>query len=233
MSGRGELGREDRTAHPRVLSFNADNQWELAVEPLMNEGKCGRGVGPGLAFGKAMVSHHSDGFIGLIPCAVAGSSLKGWERGGDLYFNAIHRVRLAMHKGELAGALWHGGESESEAEASAMTYGDRLAVFIRAIRRDVGVANLPIVVGQLGQFFCEQKARLNPFAQFINETLAQLPARVPQTASVSSENLQDAGDGEHFDAASQRELGRRFAHEMVRLMNRQEPEIAGRGILET
>jgi hypothetical protein len=47
--------------------------------------------------------------------------------------------------------------------------------------------------------------------------LAKIPARVPHTGCASSAGLTHKGDQVHFDTASQRELGRRYAVEMARL----------------
>src|SRR5689334_8195874 len=50
MAGRGELGAEDKTPHPRVLVLTTNDTWELAVEPITRDRKSGLGVGPGFAF---------------------------------------------------------------------------------------------------------------------------------------------------------------------------------------
>src|SRR5687767_12953069 len=84
MAGRGAVGEEDRTPQPRVLVFTADERWEPAVEPITRDRKSGLGVGPGLAFGKAMAERDPAVTIGLIPCAVGGTPLSRWEKGGDL-----------------------------------------------------------------------------------------------------------------------------------------------------
>src|SRR5262249_24576757 len=75
MAGRGELGTEDQTPHPRVLSFSLSNLWELAIEPVTRDRPSGLGVGPGLAFGKAMAERNPEATIGLVPCAVGGTPL--------------------------------------------------------------------------------------------------------------------------------------------------------------
>ena len=56
MAGRGKIEAEDKTPHPRVLMFTLENNWEAAVEPITQDKPKMLGVGPGLAFGKAMAS---------------------------------------------------------------------------------------------------------------------------------------------------------------------------------
>jgi hypothetical protein len=219
MAGRGKIGPEDKTPHPQVLVFTPANRWESAVEPITHDKPTMLGVGPGLAFGKAMAETKSGATIGLVPCAFGGTPLKRWERGGDLYLNAVHRARLAMHDGTLKGILWHQGESDSGTSTNAHTYGDRLAKMIKDIRADLGAPNLPVVVGQIGEFLYDRGPEHSPYARVVNDALAKLPERVPFTGCASAKDLKHKGDQLHFDAASQRELGRRYAAEMLRLWN--------------
>src|SRR5262249_11968425 len=118
MAGRGVPEKEDLTPHPRVLRFTYGGFWTNAVEPV-NRGEHGKtaGVGPGLAFGKAMAEANPDVVIGLVPCAVGGTPLERWEKGADLYTNAVARAHAAMKVGTLAGIIWHQGESDSKTEA--------------------------------------------------------------------------------------------------------------------
>ncbi len=217
MAGRGQLGPEDKTPHPRVLCFTLQNKWEPAVEPVTHDKPGMLGVGPGLAFGKAMAEHDPGVTIGLVPCAVGGTPLKRWQRGGDLYSNAVHRAQLAMREGTLKGIIWHQGESDSGAATNANTYSDRLAQMIQDIRADLGAPNLPFVVAQIGEFLYDRGPGHAAYPRVVNAALAALPEKVPATACVLSKGLKDKGDVLHFDAASQRELGRRYAVEMIRL----------------
>jgi hypothetical protein len=217
MAGRGEIGPEDKTPHPRVLMFTLSNRWEPAVEPITHDKPGVLGVGPGLAFGKAMAEHNPRVTLGLVSCAFGGTPLKRWERGGDLYSNAVQRARLAMRDGTLKGILWHQGESDSSAATNANSYGKRLGQMVQDIRSGLGSPNLPFVAGQIGEFLYDRGPGKTPYARVVNEAFAKLPDAVPATGCVFSKGLTHKGDVLHFDAASQRELGRRYAAEMIRL----------------
>ncbi len=217
MAGRGKLAAEDQTPHPRVLVFTLQNKWEPAVEPITRDKPRMLGVGPGLAFGKAMAEKQPGATIGLVPCALGGTQLRRWQRGGDLYSNAVHRARLAMRDGTLAGILWHQGESDSGTATNANTYGARLGQMILDIRADLNTPHLPFVVGQIGEFLYDRGPDRSPYARVVNAALADLPNKVPATGCARSSGLRDKGDQLHFDAASQRELGRRYAAAMLRL----------------
>jgi hypothetical protein len=217
MAGRGQIGPEDTTPHPRVLVFTLANQWEPAIEPVTHDKPGMLGVGPGLAFGKAMAGNDPDVTIGLVPCAFGGSPLKRWQSSGDLYSNAVNRAKLAMREGTLKGILWHQGESDAGMATNATSYSDRLAQMIRNIRADLASPDLPFVAGQIGEFLYDRGPEHSPYARVVNAALAGLPAKVPATGCALSKDLKHKGDELHFDAASQRELGRRYAAEMIRL----------------
>ena len=125
MAGRGVPEAEDKQPDARVLVFTASQVWQLAAEPITLDPNKFHGVGPGVAFGKAMAEQNKERFIGLVPCAVGGTPLKWWQPEADLYSNAVYRTRLAMKDGTLRGILWHQGESDSNEKDSA-TYGQRL-----------------------------------------------------------------------------------------------------------
>jgi Carbohydrate esterase, sialic acid-specific acetylesterase len=216
MAGRGKIEPEDKTPNPRVLVLTANGMWKLAVEPITRDNPRIMGVGPGLAFGKAMAERFSKVTIGLVPCAVGGTPLSRWQKGGDLYSNAVYHARLAMEDGTLKGILWHQGENDS-ISGLAETYGDRLVQMIHDIRADLGLPELPFVVGQIGEFIYKRKPNNLPEARLVNDALLKIPDRVPHTACVRSRGLTCKRDQIHFDTPAQRELGRRFAAQMIRL----------------
>ena len=211
MAGRGEVGETDRTPHPRVYALNRENHWEIAVDPIHFDKPARAGTGPGLAFAKAIAEANPGIRVGLVPTAVGGSPIQTWTPGGyheqtglHPWDDAILRLRAAMQAGELKAILWHQGESDSRAERAPL-YEERLHDLVRRFRDVAGDAELPFIVGQLGQFkdWSEEK-------QVVNAVHENMPTSVPYTGFVSSDGLTD-NDGTHFDAASARELGRRYA----------------------
>ena len=217
MAGRGEIGVEDKTPHPRVVMLNLDGKWEQAVEPITRDRKNGLGVGPGLAFGKWMAEKDPEVTIGLVPCAVGGTPLSRWQKGGDLYEKAMARARTAAEFGTIKGVLWHQGESEAGDEKRAGAYGEGLAKMVRSIRDDLKLPELPFVAGQLGEFLYTRTENKSPFARVVNEQIMTLPKRVKHTAVISPEGLKHKGDELHFDAASEREMGRRYGQAIADL----------------
>lgn len=219
MAGRGKVENEDKTPHPRVLMFVETNgSWASAIEPVTKDENKTHGVGPALAFAKAMAEKDSSVTIGLVATAEGGTPLKRWERGADLYERAVHRAKLAMKDGVLAGVIWHQGESNTGNKDRSDNYAERLAKMISDLRADLDAPNLPFVVGELGEFLTNRKKQPPlPRANEVNQALRDLPKHVSNTGFASAHGLTDKGDELHFDSKSQREFGKRYADVMWQL----------------
>jgi len=207
MAGRGKVEPQDQVVNPKILMLTKELKWEPARDPLHFD-KPVAGVGPGSEFAREILKHDPKSPIGLIPCAVGGTSLDQWKAGGPLYSAALTRAKEAMKQGKLAGILWHQGEGDSAPDKVA-TYADRFSIMITQLRRDLGDDKLPVVVGELGRFREASKA--------FNDNLPAVVAKVPLCSLVSSEGLTDKGDKLHFDAVSARKLGERYAAAFLKL----------------
>lgn len=215
MAGRGRMTDADRQPVERVWTLNKEDRWVPAAHPLHFDKPKIAGVGLGLPFAKRLCQQDPSIQIGLIPCAFGGTPLSRWTKGGDLYENAVARAKLAAKHGALKGVLWHQGESDSGSAQTANTYADRLAKMIGALRTDLKSPNLPFVAGRLGEFYL--RSGRGPLAKTVDAALQDLPDRVEHTACASAEGLDHKGDEVHFSAHALRELGKRYAAEMMRL----------------
>ncbi|MBL8830679.1 MAG: sialate O-acetylesterase [Planctomycetaceae bacterium] len=217
MAGRGPVEEQDKTPHPRVLTFTRDHEWAPAVDPLHSD-KPTAGVGLGSTFGRVMAEANPQVTIGLIPCAVGGTPLSRWQKGGDLWKQAIERAKLAMQDGTLRGVLWHQGEADSGKLETAESYTERLSQMVRDLRIELQTPQVPFVAGHLGLFLKRERAEgAKSYWPLVNSQLDQLPHLVPGTAVVPSTDLQHKGDDVHFDSASLRTFGRRYAEAMQKL----------------
>lgn len=208
MAGRGKVEPQDQVIHPRIFMFTKEQQWLPAKDPLHFDKPKMAGVGPGMGFARQLVAGNTNLTVGLIPCAVGGTSLDQWKAGGTLYSDAVARTWAAMQHGQLAGILWHQGEADSD-HAKVATYSERFATMIRQLRQDLQAENVPVIMGELGRF---RKA-----SKEFNEALPEISKQVPNCAWVSAENLTDRGDKLHFDAKSQRVFGQRYAAAFLKL----------------
>jgi hypothetical protein len=206
MVGRDTMGLETQTADPRIGYFDGKN-WIIAIEPMRG----GSGFGPGTFFARDLLPNYPDGKIGLVPCAVGGTPLSRWVRGADLYENALNRAKHAAESGIIEGMLWHQGESDSTKPEDATSYEARLTQMFHDFRQDLGQPDLPIVVGELGDFF---KA---PNSEVVKAALRNMPNDLSHVAFADSTGLTHKGDHLHFNAASQEEFGKRYAAAMQQL----------------
>lgn len=216
MAGRGVVDSLSKQTNPQIKMLKKNGEWVDAVDPLHFDRPTIVGVGPGLSFAKRMLGKNKKIKIGLVPCAVGGSPIKAWKAGEEFlkdhpYDDAMRRAKIAMKYGVIKGIIWHQGESDSNVEKSKL-YMEKLKVLIDDFRRDLGVANLPFVAGELGYY--KENFKL------INAVLKDLPTEVPYTGVATAEGLVHKGDGTHLDTRSARELGTRFAAEMLKIQKK-------------
>ena len=221
MAGRGAVAPEDKVAHPRVLMLNQAGEWVPAIDPLHFDKPNVVGVGLGRSFGLAIAEARPGVTIGLIPCAVGGSPIGAWQPGvfyqptkSHPWDDALRRAKLALQSGTLQGILWHQGESDSNREL-APKYEAKLHDLIARLRSELGAPNVPFVAGQMGQF---AESPWSEFKQIVDRAHRELPRQVPHTAFVRSDGLAHKGDKVHFDAASYREFGQRYAEAWLKLV---------------
>ncbi|QDV69867.1 Carbohydrate acetyl esterase/feruloyl esterase precursor [Rosistilla carotiformis] len=223
MAGRGKVADQDTQPHPQVLMFNKANQWVPAKDPLHFDKPGIAGVGLGKTFAIDYAADHPGVTVGLIPCAVGGSSITVWKPGGFHKQTKTHpwddcqaRTKLALPAGTLKGILWHQGESDS-GTSSAPGYQEKLIDLVARFRADVGAPEVPFLVGQLGQF---ADRPWSDSKRMVDAAHRSLPENVPHTAFVPSDGLTPKSDNVHFDAASMREFGHRYYKAYLELQTR-------------
>lgn len=210
MAGRAEVEAEDEVPVERALLFDADGEWVPATNPLNRYSSVRKALrlqklNPGFTFARWMVEQKPEATIGLVVNARGGTRIEEWAEGTEFYDESVRRAREAAKSGQLKGILWHQGEGNS----NDPEYLQKLAAMISALRNDLGDPDLPFVAGQVEG------------NRPVNLQIAQLSETVPGTAWVSSAELKTF-DKSHFDSASMRELGRRYAAEMLRLEQHEE-----------
>jgi hypothetical protein len=223
MAGRGKPTPQDSVPNPRVLALDRAMAWVPALDPLHWDKPAIAGVGPGRSFGLAIAATQPNARIGLVPAAVGGSPISSWEPGvldpatkTHPYDDALARTRIALRAGRVRAILWHQGESDATPTLSIL-YAARLRALIARFRADLGEPNLPFVIGQLGRF---DGKPWTPELQRVDSAHRAIAASVPNVAFVSSDGLRDKGDKVHFDAASQRTFGERYAAAYLGLVKR-------------
>lgn len=172
----------------------------------------GPDFGPEIGFAKTMTDAGlRDGRrLAIIKYAASGANLRTeWNPRTEnlLYarFLPFARQGLATLKGEndtvtVRGFLWHQGESDSALKPEQ--YQQLLTELIAAVRRDFDAPDLPVFLGEP----YDNGRRLS-----IRAAQLLTAKSVPHVFVVGSGGLETLDAGTHFNAASQIELGRRFA----------------------
>lgn len=238
MDGRGKaakLSNEQREPSSDNIIFyrnppHSSETWK-ALEPGYSIAPGYKGklpsptFGPEIGFAESMTKKHPRTKFAFIKGSKGGSSLrKDWHPGeagkpetqGPRYRYFIETITTARkqlkeagHSFQFKGLLWHQGESDSK--SSKEVYQGRLETFIERIREDIGVSDLPVVVGEVfdnGKRDTVRKALQNVGTSYSNCGLVTCEGTVTWDA------------GTHFDAPSQLLLGSRYAEAMTKLISK-------------
>ncbi len=211
MAGRGLIEMQDTIPLDRVYTIDQNNNIIRAKEPLHFYEKSVEGLDCGLSFGTTLIHQLPDSIsIILIPTAVGGSSISQWlgdsiQRNIKLLSNFNEKVELGKNLGTIKAILWHQGESDA-VQPNLNFYNQRLAELFIKFRKITSTDNLPILIGKLGSY------STNENWQSINEQIESYALKDNHSIIIETNDLKDNGDKIHFNAASQRILGQRFAN---------------------
>jgi hypothetical protein len=208
MAGRGYSNEVPLIINEGIHMLR-NGRWQLMAEPIHHD-RPGAGIGLAASFAAAWRLQNPTYPIGLIPCADGGTSLDDWAVGGALFDHAVAQAKLAQRNSRLTGILWHQGESDCFPE-KARVYQEKLSIIIEALRNELAVPYIPLIVGGLGDFLTS-----GMYGQYfgayplINEALLSYAQSQPRCYYVTAEGLTANPDGLHFNAASLRILGIRY-----------------------
>jgi hypothetical protein len=201
MLGRGFPLSAGAPSDSRLLVWR-ENGWQVAADPLGNPADTANGVGPGMTFGLGVLRTLHARAVGLVQCAVAGTTITKWEPPHSVYTSCIDQVRAAG--GHVDGIIFLQGESDAASESDARSWAERFGVVVSAFRNDLG-ADVPIVIGQIGELTGF------PYQSIVREQQAQSATMYPGVAMITTLDEKMASDGVHFRVESYEEIGTRFA----------------------
>lgn len=196
MAGRGAIKEPGAPVGKNVWMLNKSNEWVIAKAPVHFD-KTVAGTGLCEEFARCYEKTHPGKEVGLIPCAVGGTSIGKWGPESELYKQAVKRAKIALKNGKIEGILWHQGEANSK--DSAAVYGKALKVLMADLRKELDAERAPVVVGEL-----------LPKHGAFNKILPDAIKGIPLCGIASAEGLKDKGDNLHFDTASLNTLGSRY-----------------------
>jgi len=216
MAGRGFVEPQDTIPDKRILSVNSNQQIVIAKEPLHFYEPTRTGLDCGLSFGKTLLKHIPDSIsILILPTAIGGSSIQQWlgdstYRKVKLISNFREKVETGKKYGQIKAILWHQGESDANAE-DIPVYKDKLSKLFNLFRTYIDNDCLPVLIGELGTY-----SPKNNDWQMINKAIREYSLIDNNTAIISTSDLKQKGDNEHFNSEGQRTMGQRFAEEYIK-----------------
>lgn len=229
MAARAPVTTADDGKVERTFLFNKDGQWEAAAFAVLPGSKHVKpqgynrystvempakynGFSSGYTFAQELTKQNPALQLGLVVNAIGGTSVQQWQKGNKSRFfdEAVRRTKAAMPQGTLRAILWHQGESN----AADPAYLAQLAKMVADLRQELGVTaeTVPFVAGELLPY--------PNFAAF-NQRLHEIATVIPNSGFITSEGTGDIGDKLHFNAASQRLLGERYAKAVLALQAKQ------------
>ena len=236
MEGAGPIGAQDQTVDKRFQMLSTVGgcnghqlgNWYDAVPPLAH---CGGKLGPVDYFGRTMVKKLPEQIkVGVAVVAVAGCDIQLFEKdkyqsynmpdwmqntvknyGGNPYGRLIDMGKKAMESGVIKGILLHQGETNT----GQQDWPNRVKGIYDNIIKDLGLnaQDVPLLAGEV------VSSGAGGSCGSMNPIIQKLPQVIPTAHVVSSEGLQQQGDGLHFTSEAYRTFGERYAEEMLKLVS--------------
>ena len=207
MAGRGYAKDVDPIVNSR-LKVLRNGRWQDMYMPVNPDRKTS-GVCLVESFADEYSKEH-DADVGIIPCADGGTSLLQWREGGLLYDHAVYMSRLAQRTSTIVAVLWHQGEADCAPHLAEKYYDKALTIF-NALRRDLGLHDVPFLLGGLGDFLPKRVVSPNLVNYYkVNDALRKIVENNDCYAYVNADGLEPNEDLLHFSARGLREFGLRY-----------------------
>ncbi|XP_022772216.1 probable carbohydrate esterase At4g34215 [Durio zibethinus] len=226
MAGRGGVANDTSTGiptwdgvvppqcqpNPSIFRLSADLAWVQAREPIHADidARKTNGIGPGMSFANAVLSKDPNfGLVGLVPCAIGGTTISEWQKGEFLYEQLVKRAQMALQSGVYRAMLWYQGETDTINQDDVELYKGRLKRFFNDLRSDLHAPMLPI-------FQVALASGEGPYIEEVRE--AQLKTGLPNVKCVDAKGLPLEPDRLHLTTPSQVKLGEMLADAFLRFI---------------
>lgn len=138
-----------RPAVPADDLLSGTLRWWLTRNP---DGTVTAPCGPGLGFGRTVAAALARPVV-LVGAALGGSSIAQWQRGTPLYDETLGATQAVC--GEVGALLFAQGEADARDDGQILEphpddWHCYLAALVCALRLDLGLPDLPVLLGLLG-----------------------------------------------------------------------------------
>jgi len=169
------------------------------------------GVGPGIYFARHVLANIGRP-IGLIPCALGGSTIDQWDPAGkihgdsSLYGAMLNRIRSAGIQ-HIKGLVWYQGESEAIL-GRPETYEAKLLKLIDSFRQDLDRPDLPVLIVQIGRLIIRDPI-MDRNWEAVRNTQLKVVAERPDLYLTTGIDL-ELDDCAHISSKGNQQLGKRL-----------------------
>jgi len=242
---RGEVDpRFQMLAAVDMPRFNrTKGNWYVATPPLNRQEN---NMGPVDWFGRNMIANlPKDIRVGVINVSVAGAGIELWDPenweeylntreqwmknivrqyDGSPYKRLVEMAKIAQQDGVIKGILLHQGESNS----SDTNWPSRVKRIYDHLMTDLNLnpQDVPLLAGEL-----KSQEENGVCWRFNRDILVHLPKVIPNAHIISSRGVKGSPDQFHFNTAGMRELGKRYAIQMLKLQGIEFKEVERPGLL--
>jgi hypothetical protein len=203
--------------------------WYVATPPI---NRPENNMGPVDWFGRTMVANLPEkNRVGVINVSVAGAKIELWGKetyktyldsaatwmqnickqyNGNPYQRLVEMARIAQKDGVIKGILIHQGESNS----TDPKWPDKVKAIYDNLMKDLNLnpKKVPLLAGEL-----KSAEEHGVCAAFNTDILPNLPKVLPNSYIISSKGVKGSPDQFHFNTTGMRELGTRYAIQMLKL----------------
>lgn len=203
--------------------------WYKAVPPLC---RCRTGLTPADYFGRTLLAKLPEGVkVGIINVAVGGCKIELFDKDnyqsyvatapewmknmineydGNPYGRLVEMARVAQKSGVIKGILLHQGESNT----GDKEWPQKVKLVYDNLMKDLKLNpnEVPLLAGEL------VNTDQNGACASMNSIIGTLPQTIPNSYVIPSAGCEGIADHLHFSAAGYRELGRRYAEQMLKIL---------------
>ena len=238
MEGNARFQPQDTTVDNRFQVLEAvdcpdlgriKGNWYTAVPPLC---RCRTGLTPVDYFGRTLIANLPKNIrVGVINVAVGGCKIElfdkdnyqsyvstspDWlknmvrEYDGNPYARLVDMAKLAQKDGVIKGILMHQGESNT----NDTLWPQKVKGVYDNLLKDLNlkVNSVPLLAGEM------VNADQGGACAIMNKIIATLPAVIPNSYVIPSTGCTGIPDHLHFTADGYRELGKRYAAQMLSIL---------------
>jgi len=237
MEGSAIIEEQDKLVDPRLkMMATVDceqtkriiGNWYAALPPLS---QCHVGLSPSDYFGRNLVANLPEGVsVGLISVAIGGCDIRLFDKdiyqdhtalygdwfknkieayGGNPYERLIDMAKTAQKQGVIKGIILHQGETNT---------GDKeWPLYVKRVYENMladlslDAQDVPLLAGEV--VHKDQGGKCAAMNPIINT----LPQSIATAHIISSQGCEVSADSVHFNSAGVRELGMRYAKQMLTL----------------